>query len=107
MEEIYGKWIQLEDQPYPGLWFEFDKNQRFEARYDAMGIVSSGHYEIDTNKIDIYQTEHTLGFTGHFKGLFNIEDDRLFLALPAGPGQPRPADLSEARIYKKHNSDQR
>lgn len=101
MEELLGKWVQAEGQPYEGLWFEFRPEGTFEAQYEPMSIVSSGTYGIDGNKITMNQTEHTLGMVGEFKGLFEIEADTLKMALAGGPGQSRPEDLSEARIYQK------
>jgi len=101
MSDITGKWIQVEGQPYEGLWFEFNPEGAFEAQYEPMGIVSSGTYEVDDQKITMQQTSHTLGFVGEFKGLFTIEDDQLKMAVAEGPGRDRPEDLSEARIYKR------
>ena len=101
MGDILGKWTQIEGQPYQGLWFEFKDDGSFEAQYEAMGIVSSGTYDISDNKITMQQTAHTLGFNGEFKGLFEIEDDILKMALPPGPGGDRPEDLSEARVYQR------
>lgn len=101
MEKLLGKWVQAEGQPYEGLWFEFHPDGTFEAQYEPMSIVSSGTYEIDGNIITMNQTEHTLGMVGEFKGLFEIKADTLKMALASGPGQSRPEDLSEARIYQK------
>ncbi len=47
------------------------------------------------------QNEHTLGMLGEFKGLFQVEGTELKMALAAGPGGDRPADLSDARVYIK------
>ena len=101
MSEIQGKWMQVEGQPYEGLWFEFKPDGSFEAQYQPMGIVSSGTYQVEEQTITMQQTAHTLGFVGEFKGLFEINDDGLKLAVAQGPGQDRPRDLSEARIYKR------
>jgi hypothetical protein len=101
MHDIIGKWVQAEGQPYAGLWFEFKPDGSFVAQYEAMGIVSGGTYTTDENTITMQQTEHTLGLTGKFEGLYAIEDDQLMMALAAGPGQAPPDDLSEARIYNK------
>jgi hypothetical protein len=106
MDRILGKWVQKDDQPYPGLWFEFRSDGSFESQYVPMGIVSGGTYVVDGDRITIRQTEHTLGFIGEFKGLFMIEEQELKLALAPGPGKERPADLSEARNYIKHESKQ-
>jgi hypothetical protein len=99
MSEFVGKWVQAEGQPYEGLWFEFKKDGTFEAQYEPMGIVSSGTYETNGNKITMQQTFHTLGMVGEFKGLFSIEDELLKMALASGPGGERPTDLEDARIY--------
>jgi hypothetical protein len=47
------------------------------------------------------QSTHTLGFTGEFKGLFEINDDELILAIASAADQERPEDLSDARFYQK------
>jgi len=101
MSELIGKWVQKEGQPYAGLWFVFGEDGCFEAQYEAMGIVSSGTYLVEGGMITMQQTEHTLGFVGEFKGLFEINGPELKMALAAGPGQNRPADLSDARVYIK------
>lgn len=101
MNEILGKWVQTNDQPYPGLLFEFKEDGTFESQYVPMGIVSSGTYEVDDDQMTVRQTEHTLGFVGEFKGLFAIQGQELRMALATGPGQERPADLSAARKYIK------
>ena len=101
MSEIIGKWVQAEGQPYQGLWFEFKEDATFYAEYEPMSIKSGGTYEIDDEKLTMQQTEHTLGFTGEFKGRFIIDEHQLTMALAAGPGGARPVDLSKARIYIK------
>ncbi len=101
MSEIIGTWAQKAGQPYEGLWFEFKEDGSFEAQYEPMGIVSSGTYELEGDKITMQQTAHTLGFTGEFKGLFEIKDDELKMALAASSEQARPENLSEARFYQK------
>ncbi len=101
MTAILGKWIQDETQPYPGLWFEFKEDGTFRAEFDAMGIVSGGTYTVTENQIDMDQTEHTFGLVGKFRGIFAVEGDLLKMAVASGSEQPRPTDLSEARIYDK------
>jgi hypothetical protein len=101
VSKIFGKWTQIEGQPYEGLWFDFRPDGTFEAQYEPMGIVSGGTYQIGDDKIDLHQTAHTLGMVGDFEGLFAIEGDKLKMAIAAGPGLERPKDLSGARIYKK------
>jgi len=101
MAEIIGKWVQIEGQPYQGLWFEFKGDGFFSAEYEPMGIVSGGSYEFGGEEITLQQTNHTLGFVGEFKGRFAIEGKHLKMALAAGPGESRPVDLSDARIYEK------
>lgn len=101
MRDLIGKWVQAAGQPFEGLWFEFKEDKTFTAEYDPMGIKSSGTYETDNDQINIHQTEHTLGLTGEFKGLFALEDDTLKMALAAAAGGPQPEDLSEARVYAK------
>jgi len=101
MKDIVGKWVQAEGQPYEGLWFEFKSDGTFEAQYEPMGITSSGVYKIHGDDIDMDQTAHTLGMVGEFKGIYQIEDDILKMALPSTPGGERPEDLSNARKYQK------
>ena len=101
MNEIIGKWVQVEGQPYEGLWFTFTPDGTFEAKYEPMGIVSSGTYQIEEDQITMQQTAHTLGMVGEFKGLFRIENGSLRMALAAGPGQAQPENLDDARIYRK------
>ena len=101
MNTILGKWIQAEDQPYAGLWFEFNADGTFLAQYDAMAIVSSGTYKIEGDFITMNQTSHSFGLVGEFQGLFAVEGDTLTMSLASGAGQPRPANLSAARTYTK------
>jgi len=101
MDEIIGKWTQIEGQPYEGLWFSFASDGSFEARYEPMGIVSSGTYLIEDNMIILHQTTHTFGMVGEFKGLIEIEADMIKMTLAAGPGQACPDNFDDARIYRK------
>jgi hypothetical protein len=101
MVEIIGKWVQIEGQPYQGLWFEFKADGSFRAEHEPMGIVSGGSYSCEDDQITLQQSEHTLGFVGEFKGRFAIEGNQLKMAIAAGPGEVCPADLSDARIYNK------
>lgn len=101
MSDLTGKWVQKVGQPYAGLWFAFGEDGRFEAQYEPMGIVSGGTYQVDGNEITMQQTEHTLGLVGEFKGLVEVDGSELKMALAVGPGQGRPADLSDARVYIK------
>lgn len=104
MSIITGKWVQEQGQAFEGLWFEFKSDGTFEAAYNPMGIESGGTYQIDGNHIDMDQTAHTLGMIGFFKGLFEIKNDKLFMALGSSPGGDRPEDLSGARIYVKEEN---
>ncbi len=101
MTDIIGKWVQAEGQPYAGLWFEFKSDGSFEAQYEPMGIVSSGTFTAEEGRITMQQTTHTLGLTGVFKGLYDIDEETMKMALASGPGQEAPEDLSEARVYQK------
>ena len=101
MNEIFAKWVQIEGQPYEGLWFIFNPDGSFEANYEPMGIASSGTYQIEEDQINMEQTSHTFGLVGEFQGIFAIEADTLKMALSAGPGQDRPENLDDARIYRK------
>ena len=100
-ESIIGKWIQTEGQAYAGLWFDFKEDGTFTAEYAPLGVVSNGTYEIDGQNMDMNQTKHTFGLLGRFKGIIQIEDDQLKMALASGAGQDRPTDFANARIYKK------
>ena len=101
MSDLVGKWVQIEGQPYEGLWFRFNNDGTFEAQYEPMGIVSSGIYETDGDEITMQQSSHTLGMVGEFKGLYQIEDGKLKMTLAPGPGKDRPEDLTDARVYNK------
>jgi len=101
MKDIIGKWTQIEGQPYAGLWFEFKENGAFSAVYEPMHITSGGTYSVSGDEIDMNQTSHSLGMVGAFTGRFEIEGDELKMALAGGAGQQRPANLENARIYKK------
>ena len=101
MSDIIGKWIQIEGQPYEGLWFNFKPDGTFEAQYDAMGIVSSGTYDTDKEKINMDQTAHTFGLVGMFKGIFSIEDNILKMSIAASAGHDRPDTFEDARKYRK------
>jgi len=101
MSIVEGKWIQEKGQAFEGLSFEFKPDGTFEAEYEPMGIESGGTFQIDGNHIDIDQTSHTLGMVGFFKGVFEIKEGKLFMALASGPDADRPEDLSETRIYIK------
>ncbi|MDD2521458.1 MAG: hypothetical protein PHW11_01365 [Anaerolineaceae bacterium] len=101
---ILGKWSQIENQPYPGLYFEFLENGTFEARYDALGIVSSGTWQTNGNQIDMDQQKHTFGLVGNFEGIYQIEDDMLKLSLVAAGDHERPANLDAAVLYRKEEA---
>ena len=99
MKKILGKWVQAEGQPFAGLCFEFFEDSTFQAIYESMSITSSGTFQIDGNQIDIKQDKHTFGLVGHFKGIYEISDEKMKLALPDGPSGDRPSDFSLARDY--------
>ena len=103
MDALIGIWIQIEGQPYAGLWFEFAVDGTFSAVYEPMSITSEGTFTVSGDEIDMDQTSHSLGMVGAFAGLFEINGDELKMALAGGPGQARPANLENARIYKKQN----
>lgn len=105
MNELVGKWIQKEGQPYAGLCFEFKEDGSFAAEYDAMSITSGGTYIAENGIITMQQTTHTFGLVGEFKGRYAVTGDELHLALAGGAGQTRPEDLSEARQYVKSSKD--
>ncbi|HEX7540585.1 MAG TPA: hypothetical protein VF352_00525 [Anaerolineales bacterium] len=102
MSDILGKWQQPPGQPIPGLWFEFHPDGTYKAVYEEMGVTSSGSYQTEDGRIDIDQTQHTLGLLGKFQGLYVIEGDQLTMTL-SDPGAPRPEglDCRNKRLYKK------
>ncbi len=102
MNDILGKWQQPKGQPFPGLWFEFRPDGTFGAALEEMGIKSSGTYQAADGRIDINQTQHTLGLLGKFQGLYIIEGDTLTMTL-SDPGDSRPESLNSKnrRLYKK------
>lgn len=99
-ESIIGKWQQAEGQPYPGLWFLFNKDGRFQAEFSEMGITSSGSFTTEGDLIFMDQTQHTLGLVGKFEGRFAVDAGTLKMAL-GNPGEKAPADFSKARFYFK------
>lgn len=103
-QTILGKWAQIEGQPYPGLYFRFLENGTFEARYDALGIVSSGTWQARENKIDMDQQKHTFGLVGKYQGLYQIDADLLSMSLVAAGEHDRPTDLEKAVLYRKEEA---
>ena len=103
MSEIFGKWTQIEGQPFSGLQFVFLEDGTFKGIYNAMNITSAGTYEIDGQNINLNQKTHTFSMVGKFDGIFEIEDGLMKLALPEGPNGPRPSDFSFARQYTKED----
>jgi len=102
MTDLLGKWEQPEGQPFPGLWFEFKGDGTYQAELASMGILSGGTYVAAEGKIDMDQTEHTLGWLGKFEGIYAIEGDTLRLALN-NPGEARPVEFTpqNTRIYQR------
>lgn len=100
-DKILGRWVQGADQDYPGLYFEFFVDGRFEARYEALAVVSAGTYETRGDEIDMDQTEHNFGLVGKFVGLYRIIGDQLEMHLVAEGDHERPGDLSHAVIYHR------
>lgn len=100
-QTIIGKWSQIEGQPYPGLYFQFMEDGTFEARYDALGIVSNGTWKVEQDKIDMDQQKHTFGLVGKYEGTYKIDGDLLRMNLVAAGEHARPEDLDKAVIYRK------
>lgn len=100
-KSLLGKWTQTEDQPYPGLFFQFLEDGNFEARYDALGIVSSGTWQADEGLIDMDQQKHTFGLVGKYEGCYEIEDNLLRMSLVAAGEHARPNSLQAAVNYVK------
>ncbi|HQJ12411.1 MAG TPA: hypothetical protein PKY49_11215, partial [Anaerolineae bacterium] len=61
-----------------------------------------GTYVAAEGKIDMDQTEHTLGWLGKFEGIYAIEGDTLTMALN-NPGEARPVEFTHqnTRIYQR------
>lgn len=102
MSDLLGKWQQPAGQAFPGLWFEFRADGTFKAALEEMGITSSGTYTAANGKIDMDQTQHTLGLLGKFAGIYTITGDTLTMTL-ADPGAPRPEshEHRNTRLYKR------
>ena len=100
-KSLLGKWTQTEDQPYPGLFFLFLEDGNFEARYDALGIISSGTWQADEGLIDMDQKKHTFGLVGKYEGCYKIEGNLLKMSLVAAGEHASPTDLQSAVTYRK------
>ena len=98
---LLGKWTQTEDQPYPGLFFLFLEDGTFEARYDALGIISSGTWQADDGLIDMDQDKHTCGLVGKYEGCYKIEDNLLKMNLVTAGEHTRPSDFQGSVTYKR------
>ncbi len=98
---LLGKWTQTEDQPYPGLFFLFLEDGTFEARYDALGIISSGTWQADDGLIDMDQDKHTFGLVGKYEGCYKIEDILLKMNLVTAGEHTRPSDFQGSVTYKR------
>lgn len=102
MNDILGKWQQPEGQAFPGLWFEFLDNGKFKAVYEEMGITSSGTYKAVDGRIDMDQTQHTLGLIAKFEGRYEIDGDTLTMNLSDPYGnRPDGIEGKNKRVYKK------
>ena len=98
---LLGKWTQTEDQPYPGLFFLFLEDGHFAARYDALGIISSGTGQADDGLIDMDQDKHTFGLVGKYEGCYKIEDNLLKMNLVTAGEHTRPSDFQGSVTYKR------
>ena len=98
---LLGKWTQTEDQPYPGLFFLFLEDGTFEARYAALGIISSGTWQADDGLIDMDQDKHTFGLVGKYEGCYKIEDNLLKMNLVTAGEHTRPSDFQGSVTYKR------
>lgn len=98
---LLGKWTQTEDQPYPGLFFLFLEDGTFEARYDALGIISSGTWQADDGLIDMDQDKHTFGLVGKYEGCYKIEDNLLKMNLVTAGEHTRPSGFQGSVTYKR------
>lgn len=100
MNPLIGKWQQPEGQAYAGLVFIFKEDGTFESEFAAMGITSSGTYQVKDDLISMDQSKHSLGLVGKFEGRFLVENDSLRMGF-GNPGEKAPEDLSNARLYLK------
>ena len=100
-KSLLGKWTQTEDQPYPGLFFLFLEDGTFEARYDALGIVSIGTWRADEGLIDMDQQKHTFGLVGKYEGCYKIEASLLKMSLVTAGEHARLTDFQAAVTYIK------
>lgn len=100
MNPLLGKWKQPEGQAYSGLTFNFKDDGTFESEYPDMGITSSGTYHVEGDLIYMDQDKHTFGLLGKFTGRFEVSGETLRLGF-GNPGDPAPADVSQARLYHK------
>ena len=100
MNPIIGKWQQPAGQAYAGLVFIFKEDGTFETQYAAMGITSSGTYQVKDDLISMDQNKHSLGLVGNFAGRFMVENDTLKMGF-GNPGEKAPDDVSKARLYLK------
>jgi hypothetical protein len=100
MNPLIGKWQQPEGQAYAGLVFIFKEDDTFESEYAAMGITSSGTYQVNADLISMDQNKHSLGLVGKFEGRFLVENDTLKMGF-GNPGEKAPEDVSKARLYLK------
>ena len=103
-KSILGKWTQTEDQSYPGLFFLFLEDGSFEARYNALGIVSSGTWQADEGLIDMDQQKHTFGLVGKYEGCYEIDGNLLKMNLVAAGEHARPTDFQGAVTYLKEEA---
>ena len=100
-KSLLGKWTQTEDQPYPGLFFAFLDDGNFEARYDAVGIVSSGTWQAENGLIDMDQQKHAFGLVGKYEGRYQVEGNLLKMNLVTAGEHARPTDSQAGVTYIK------
>lgn len=104
MNPLIGKWQQPEGQAYAGLVFIFKEDGLFESEYSAMGITSSGTYQVKDDLIFMDQSSHSLGLVGKFEGRFLVENDTLRLGF-GNPGEKAPEDAAKGRFYLRVQGD--
>lgn len=102
-QAILGKWEVPQGQEYAGLQFHYHADGSFQADFPSMGVTSGGTWTLQGNELDMEQTQHSMGWVGLFRALVEIAGDEqtMKVAVSAGPGQPRPADFSKHRLYKR------
>jgi len=101
MDQLAGKWVQGNDQPFPGLFFEFLADGTLSTPLASVSVASSGSCKAANGGSSIDLQEQKLDMTGTFKGLQRMEGRALHVAVAGGPGRSHPVTFGSARIYHR------